>query len=115
MTDGERIRAWRTALGMSARELAAKADVARNTLQMAESGQPVRASSIARILSALAQLGEEAGVPDPSGATGSTIDLQVLIFNTLADYTSDLEWLDEVAGKLETALREAGLLGEGAS
>ena len=45
-----------------------------------------------------------------SATSDDTTSLEVVIFGVLADYTSDMDWIDEAGAKLATALRDSGLL-----
>jgi transcriptional regulator with XRE-family HTH domain len=108
MTHAERIRYLRLTIGMSIRDLAERSGVDRLTVTRAEAGQePVRPESAARILETLEKIATEVGL-DLSSDVGPTVEM--VIFGVLADYTSDMDWIDEAGAKLATALRESGLL-----
>ena len=107
--DAERIRQLRQSTGISQRELAELAGVDRSSVRRAEGGEPMSAMKIGRILAALERLAKEAGVEVPAVGDGPPA-LDAVIFSVLADYTSDMDWIDEAGAKLEHALRESGLL-----
>ena len=61
---------------------------------MVERGKPVRGAVIHRLFAVL----------DPAKS------LDTVIFNVLADHTSDIDFVDEVSAKLIEALRTSGFL-----
>lgn len=73
---GERVRARRERLGMSVRALAVEAGVDRSRIAAAESGQPVRTSTMGAIEAALDRLEEEMSGPfDRKDRSVSTVEL----------------------------------------
>lgn len=107
MTHAERIRHLRLVLGMSLKDLAERSGVDRLIVERAETGdEPVRPESAARILETLEKIATEAGVDTTSDARS----LEEVIFGVLADYTSDMDWIDEAGAKLAEALSQSGLL-----
>lgn len=106
MTPAERVRHLRRTLGMSMGDLARDAGVNRDSILRAERGEQVTLKTLQALLSALDRIAKEAGID-----TGDeTVTLDMVIFGVLADYSSDMEWIDEVGAKLSSALRESGLL-----
>ena len=61
------LRAWRADKGLTQVELAAKADVARNTVLRAEAGEPVNVRTLAKLARALGITVRELRTVDPEG------------------------------------------------
>lgn len=110
MDDATRIRTWRQALGLPARAVASEAGIARTTLANIERGDIARAATVARVLSTLRRLATEAGVALPDNDDDPAVELEVLIFNVLADHSSDMDWIENVSTSLAGSLRKSGLL-----
>lgn len=108
-TTGDRIRSLRLRLGMSVKDLATLSGLSRETIVSAERGGRVREASIDRMFEALKKAFWESGLADDETA-GDQAELEIVVFNVLADYTSDLDYVSEVGAKLVAALRESGLL-----
>lgn len=63
---GEHVRGWRMILGLTAQQVAERADITRDTLRKIESGNPnVSFSSVAQVLRALGVLDQAVGAIDP--------------------------------------------------
>ncbi len=107
MTHAERIRHLRLLLGMSQRDLAERAGIDRQTVARAEAGEvAMRPATAAKIIETLERIAAEAGVD----ASDDSSSVELVIFGVLADYTSDMDWIDEAGAKLAAALRDSGLL-----
>lgn len=66
-TIGERLRALRTARGLSQREAAERADLARSTVHEAESGRNPTLNTLIRLLRVYGRLGAlETFIPEPT-------------------------------------------------
>lgn len=103
--DAQHIRRLRMTIGWTMKELAERSGVSWQTIAKAERGEHVTGASRERILGTLESMAEECGIDLPNDTP-----LDLVIFGVLADYTSDVEWIDEVSAKLATALRESKLL-----
>lgn len=106
---GDLIRQWRQSLGLSIRDLAERTGLARESIASAERGQ-ARESTTARLLAELRRVSDEVGVAPPPGESSPRAELEIVIFNVLADRTSDLEWLEDVGKRLADAIAASGLL-----
>lgn len=95
---GARVREARERLGYSIKALSDITGLDRKTIAAIEAGETVPKARTSFMLRAALGFGDV-----PANA-------EAVIFNVLGDYNSDLDWIDEVGGKLVTALREAGLL-----
>lgn len=63
---GEHVRGWRMVLGLTAQQVAERADITRDTLRKIESGNAnVSFSSVAQVLRALGVLDQAVGAIDP--------------------------------------------------
>lgn len=63
---GEHVRGWRMALGLTAQQVAERADITRDTLRKIESGNPgVSFGNVAQVLRALGVLDHAVGAIDP--------------------------------------------------
>ena len=63
---GERIRGWRMVLGLTAQQVAERADITRDTLRKIESGHPtVSFGNVAQVLRALGVLDQAVDSVDP--------------------------------------------------
>ena len=67
LTDfGGHVRGWRMALGLTAQQVAERADITRDTLRRIESGHPgVSFGNVAQVLRALGVLDQAVGAIDP--------------------------------------------------
>ncbi|GAB3287267.1 helix-turn-helix domain-containing protein [Kineosporia babensis] len=65
-TFGEHVRGWRMVLGLTAQQVAERADITRDTLRKIESGNPnVSFSNVAQVLRALGVLDQSVAAIDP--------------------------------------------------
>ncbi|MBI9115615.1 helix-turn-helix domain-containing protein [Sanguibacter suaedae] len=63
---GEHVRGWRMVLGLTAQQVAERADITRDTLRKIESGNPrVSFSNVAQVLRALGVLDQAIEAIDP--------------------------------------------------
>lgn len=63
---GEHVRGWRMVLGLTAQQVAERADISRDTLRKIESGSPtVSFGSVAQVLRALGVLDQAVAAIDP--------------------------------------------------
>ena len=63
---GEHVHGWRMVLGLTARQVAERASISRDTLRKIENGDPtVSFSSVAQVLRALGILDQVVGAADP--------------------------------------------------
>lgn len=63
---GEHVRGWRMVLGLTAQQVAERADITRDTLRKIETGNPtVGFNSVAQVLRALGILDQMVGAVDP--------------------------------------------------
>lgn len=63
---GEHVRGWRMVLGLTAQQVAERADITRDTLRKIESGNPnVSFNNVAQVLRALGVLDQAVGAIDP--------------------------------------------------
>ncbi|SPT52848.1 transcriptional regulator, y4mF family [Actinomyces bovis] len=63
---GEHVRGWRMVLGLTAQQVAERADITRDTLRKIETGDPgVRFGSVMQVLRALGTLDQAVEAIDP--------------------------------------------------
>lgn len=68
-TFGEHVRGWRMVLGLTAQQVAERADITRDTLRKIETGEPgVRFGSVMQVLRALGVLEQVVEATDPLGS-----------------------------------------------
>ena len=68
-TFGEHVRGWRMVLGLTAQQVAERADITRDTLRKIETGDPsVSFRSVAQVLRALGVLDAAVNSIDPLGS-----------------------------------------------
>lgn len=66
---GEHVRGWRMVLGLTAQQVAERADITRDTLRKIESGNPnVSFNNVAQVLRALGVLDQVVDAVDPLGS-----------------------------------------------
>lgn len=66
---GEHVRGWRMVLGLTAQQVAERADITRDTLRKIESGNPnVSFTNVAQVLRALGVLDQAVKAIDPLGS-----------------------------------------------
>lgn len=66
---GEHVRGWRMVLGLTARQVAERADITRDTLRKIETGDSgVNFRSVAQVLRALGVLDQVVEATDPLGS-----------------------------------------------
>lgn len=66
VTFGEHVRGWRMVLGLTAQQVAERADITRDTLRKIEAGDPgVRFGSVMQVLRALGVLDQVVDTTDP--------------------------------------------------
>jgi transcriptional regulator with XRE-family HTH domain len=66
---GEHVRGWRMVLGLTAQQVAERADITRDTLRRIESGNPnVSFNNVAQVLRALGVLDQVVAAVDPLGS-----------------------------------------------
>lgn len=62
---GEHIRTWRKLQGLTAEQLADRANIGRDTLRRLETGQPVRSDALLNVVRCLGQLDSFVEALDP--------------------------------------------------
>jgi transcriptional regulator with XRE-family HTH domain len=66
---GKHVRGWRMVLGLTAQQVAERADITRDTLRKIESGNPtVSFNNVAQVLRALGVLDQVVDAVDPLGS-----------------------------------------------
>lgn len=104
---GERIRARRTALGMTVKALAEKAGVDRGRLAAIEDGAGARGSTIGAIETALSRLEEEMSGPYDEPASGGMVTFRMSgNFGVDVVVQGPVENLDELEASVERLIRK---------